>query len=81
MAESQRQEQMDGDYLEAVQDIIRVRNQTYCSSIAYSRFPTNVSYLFSAEVAYRSRWRLVQAWWEEEIRVRSALSRGRTDDL
>jgi len=59
LAESQRQEKMDSDYLQAVQDTIRVRNQTHCSSIAFSRFPTNVSYAFSAEVACHPRRRLV----------------------
>lgn len=59
LAESQRQEQMDSDHLQAVQNTIRVRNQTHCSSIARSRFPTNVSYLFSAEVTCCSHWRLI----------------------
>lgn len=52
-AESQRREKMDCDFLQAVQDTIRVRNQTYCSSLVYSQFPTNVSYLFSAEAICR----------------------------
>jgi hypothetical protein len=37
LAESQRQEKMDSDCLQAVQDTIRVRNQTHCSSIECSR--------------------------------------------
>lgn len=81
LAESQRKERTDSDYLQAVQDTIRVRNQTHSSFIICSRFPTNVSYLFSAGVACHSHRSLVQAWWEEEIRVGPALPRVRSDDF
>jgi hypothetical protein len=80
-AESQHKEKTDSDYLQAVQDTIRVRNQTHLSSVICSRFPTNVSYLFSAEVACHPHRRLVQAWCEEEIRVGSALPRVGSNDL
>jgi hypothetical protein len=81
LAESQRQEKMDCDYLQAVQDTIRVRNQTRHSSIACSRFPTNVPYLLSAEFICSPHWRLVQAYWEEEIRIGPALPRVRSISL
>jgi len=81
LAESQRKEEMDSDYLETVQDTIRVRNQTYSSSIICSRLPTNVSYLSFTETACHSLRRLVQAWWKEKIRIRSALPRVRSNDL
>ena len=67
LAESQQKEKMDSDYLETVQDTIRVRNQTYSSSIICSRLPTNVSYLSITETTCHSLRRLIQAWWKEEI--------------
>lgn len=80
LAESQRQEKMGGDYLQAVQGTIRVRNQTHYSSIACS-FPTNISYLFFAEFACCPHRGLVQASWEEEIRIGPPLPRVRSIGL
>lgn len=81
LAESQREEGMDSDYLQAVQNTITVRNQTRSSSIICSRFPTNVLYLWSAGIACHSHRKLTQTRWEEEVRVRSTLPRVRAHDI
>lgn len=60
LAESQRQEKMDSDYLQAVQDTIRVRNQTF---LTRPLFPISDECLLSvsAELTLTlPRW-LVQA--------------------
>lgn len=60
LAESQSQEKTDGDYLQAVQDTIRVRNQT---SLTHPLFPISDESLLSisAELTLPLPRRLVQA--------------------